>query len=236
MSSCRPRFSPSPERESGHGWHPARLPNQSPVRERERGKGGGRERGVRKRTYNRLEKAGGGGLPWRRNRPKNPSQETCFKKRSRHKDEGATGRTVLKLARNVVKQQREELEADAENPQSHKDLTITGCLQSASSSPATCYCGRAEQMFNPLKESQGNSQQSRFIHLGSTGDSPPTDPSPGRVSLQQLTAATDHRTPGSASHLRLRIWIMFNVSGWNTNEGTRCIESFTLNHMCQSSL
>lgn len=39
MSSCRPRFSPSPEQESGHYWHPARLPNQSPLRA---GEGGGR--------------------------------------------------------------------------------------------------------------------------------------------------------------------------------------------------
>lgn len=35
MSSFRPRFSPSPE-QSGHRWHTARLPNQSPLRERGR--------------------------------------------------------------------------------------------------------------------------------------------------------------------------------------------------------
>lgn len=33
-----------------------------------------------------------------------------------------------------------------------------------SSPPATCYCGWAEQMFNPLKESPSNSQQSNSIH------------------------------------------------------------------------
>lgn len=54
MSSCRPRFSPSPERESGHYWHPARLPNQSPLREgegRERRREGGKkgERGRNKK-------------------------------------------------------------------------------------------------------------------------------------------------------------------------------------------
>lgn len=50
MSSCRPRFSPSPEQESGHYWHPARLPNQSPLREGEGGgrRGGGREGGKRR--------------------------------------------------------------------------------------------------------------------------------------------------------------------------------------------
>lgn len=50
MSSCRPRFSPSPEQESGHYWHPARLPNQSPLRE-----GGGRREGGKRRE-------GGGGI------------------------------------------------------------------------------------------------------------------------------------------------------------------------------
>lgn len=45
MSSCRPRFSPSPKQESGHCWHPARLPNQSPLREGE----GGRQQGERER-------------------------------------------------------------------------------------------------------------------------------------------------------------------------------------------
>lgn len=48
MSSCRLRFfSPSPEQESGHYWHPARLPNQSPPRAEEGGREGRKEGGMR---------------------------------------------------------------------------------------------------------------------------------------------------------------------------------------------
>lgn len=63
MSSCRPCFSPSPEQGSGHCWHPARLPNQSPVRGREGGEG---ERGRNKKESveqrGRQRKHGGRGL------------------------------------------------------------------------------------------------------------------------------------------------------------------------------
>lgn len=67
MASRRPRFSPSPEQGSGHHWHPARLPNQSPLRGRVEGGRLEEERGgIRKRVWNseeRQERAAGGG--WR---------------------------------------------------------------------------------------------------------------------------------------------------------------------------